>query len=300
VKGICKVGDRLVLKHKRMVGLIAWIRPAPCGQPAFAARGLSRAKDTQLNNKRNGVGVDISVRPRNLILRQLPDEDFAALAKYLTPVELPLGMRLSEPNVSIEYVYFVNTGLISTDALTEKGESVEVGVIGREGFAGLPALLDQPQMSHSVMIQGIGDGLRIRSSIVRDEFMKGGALQRMVHAFAYLQLVQISQSVLCNRMHEVDARLARWLLTSADRMESESLNLTQEFLAQMLGVQRSTVTVAAGILQRNGMIGYSRGKINILDRPELTKVACECYTIVSSSYERVLETDPSRSPSYVA
>jgi CRP-like cAMP-binding protein len=239
------------------------------------------------------------VRPRNLILRQLPAEEFAALAKFLTPIDLPLGMQLSEPNVPIEYVYFLNSGLISTDALTESGESVEVGVIGREGFAGLPALLDQPQMSHSVMIQGVGDGLRIRSSIVRDLFMKGGAFQRMVHAFAYLQLVQISQSVLCNRMHEVDARLARWLLTSADRMESESLNLTQEFLAQMLGVQRSTVTVAAGNLQRAGMIGYSRGKINILDRAALTSMACECYSIVSSSYERVLQADPKRSLSYV-
>jgi CRP-like cAMP-binding protein len=252
-----------------------------------------------VSTKRNGASPDFSARPRNLILRQLPDGDFASLAKFLTPIDLPLGMLLSEPNVPIEYVYFLNSGLVSTDALTEKGESVEVGVIGREGFAGLPALLDQPQMCHSVMIQGIGDGLRIRSSIVRDEFIKGGALQRMVHAFAYLQLVQISQSVLCNRMHEVDARLARWLLTSADRMESESLNLTQKFLAQMLGVQRSTVTVAAGELQRAGMIGYSRGKINILDRSALTKTACECYSIVSSSYERVLQGATDGSLSYV-
>jgi CRP-like cAMP-binding protein len=208
-------------------------------------------------------------------------------------------MQLSEPNHPIEHVYFLNSGLISTDALTEKGESVEVGVIGREGFSGLPALLDQPQMSHSVLIQGIGEGLRIRSSIVRDEFLKGGVLQQLVHAFTYLQMVQVTQSVLCNRMHEVETRLARWLLTSADRMESESLNLTQEFLAQMLGVQRSTVTVAAGELQRAGMIGYSRGKINIMDRDALTKVACECYDIVSASYQRILKPDPDGSLSYV-
>ena len=239
------------------------------------------------------------MRPRNLILAQLPDDEYAALAKFLMPVDLPLGMQLSEPNRPIEYVYFLNSGLISTDALTEKGESVEVGVIGREGFAGLPALLDQPQMSHSVLIQGVGDGLRVRSSIVRDEFMKGGMFQQMVHAFIYLQMVQVTQSVLCNRMHEVDARLARWLLTSADRMESESLHLTQEFLAQMLGVQRSTVTVAAGELQRGGMIGYSRGKINILDRPALTKVACECYHIVTASYERILKASVDNSLSYV-
>ncbi len=193
----------------------------------------------------------------------------------------------------------MNSGLISTDALTEKGESVEVGVIGREGFAGLPALLDQPQMSHSVMMQGAGEGLRIRSSILRDQFVRGGVLQQLVHTFAYLQLVQTSQSVLCNRMHEVDARLARWLLTSADRMESDSLNLTQEFLAQMLGVQRSTVTVAAGDLQRAGMIGYSRGRIQILDREKLSRVACECYRIVSSSYQRVLQTNGNNSLAYV-
>jgi CRP-like cAMP-binding protein len=240
-----------------------------------------------------------SSRPRNVILAQLPDEEYASLAKFLTPVDLPLGMLLSEPNLPIEYVYFLNSGLISTDATTEQGESVEVGVIGREGFSGLPALLDQPQMSHSVIMQGVGEGLRIRSSIVRDEFLKGGMLQRMVHGFAYLQLVQVSQSVLCNRLHEVNARLARWLLTSADRMESESLHLTQEFLSQMLGVQRSTVTVAAGELQRAGMIGYSRGKINILDRAKLTKVACECYEIVSSSYRRMLKAGPNGSLGYV-
>jgi CRP-like cAMP-binding protein len=249
--------------------------------------------------RNNYTMSDLSLRPRNLILAQLPDADYEALARYLVPVELPLETRLSEPNEEIEFVYFLNNGLISTDALTEKGESVEVGVIGREGFSGLPALLDQPQMSHSVMMQGGGDGLRIRSSIVRDQFLKGGVFQRLVHSFAYLQLVQASQSVLCNRMHEVDARLARWLLASADRMESDSLNLTQEFLAQMLGVQRSTVTVAAGDLQRAGIIGYSRGKINITDRRALIKRACECYSIVSSSYDRILSKKENEELSYV-
>jgi CRP-like cAMP-binding protein len=251
------------------------------------------------NNNNNHFMSESLPRPRNLMLAQLPDAEYETLAKFLVPVDLPLEMRLSEPNEPIEYVYFINSGLISTDALTEKGESVEVGVIGREGFAGLPALFDQPQMSHSVLMQGIGEGLRIRSSILRDQFVKGGMLQRLVHAFAYLQLVQVSQSVLCNRMHEVDARLARWLLTSADRMESESLNLTQEFLAQMLGVQRSTVTVAAGNLQRAGMIGYSRGKIHIVDRVNLARTACECYRIVSSSYQRVLQLNSNNSLVYV-
>jgi CRP-like cAMP-binding protein len=272
-------------------------RPHRSGQPVFAARGAILAQRTlKLPNHNSAEKLS---RPRNVILARLPEEEYAALARFLTPIDLTLGMQLSEPNTPIEYIYFLNHGLVSTDALTEKGESVEVGVIGREGFSGLPALLDQPQMSHSVVIQGIGEGLRIRSSIVREEFLKGGELRRMVHSFTYLQLLQVSQSVLCNRMHEVDARLSRWLLTSADRMESESLNLTQEFLAQMLGVQRSTVTVAAGDLQRAGMIGYSRGKINILDRPRLAKVACECYEIVAAAYGRTLKTDLNGSLIYV-
>ncbi len=220
------------------------------------------------------------------------------MAKHLVPVELPLSKTLSEPNQPIEHIYFLNSGLISTDALTEAGESVEVGVIGREGFSGLAALLDQPQMSHAVVMQGSGDGLRIRSAIVRDEFVKGGVLMQLVHSFAYLQMVQVSQSVLCNRMHPVDARLARWLLTSADRMESETLHLTQEFLAQMLGTQRSTVTVAAGAMQREGLIGYSRGKIHILERSKLEASACECYRIVLSSYKRVLRMNGGKNLRY--
>lgn len=253
---------------------------------------------TNLTPKGPALSPVKSSRPRNVILSQLPAAEYAALAKHLVPVDLPLEKKLSEPNQPIEFIYFLNSGLISTDAVTVKGEQVEVGVIGREGFAGLPALLDQPQMSHSVIMQGVGEGVRIRSSIVRTEFLKGGMLQRLVHAFSYLQLVQITQSVLCNRMHEVEERLARWLLASADRMESEELHLTQEFLAQMLGVQRSTVTVAAGELQRKGMIGYSRGRIHILDRPGLVATACECYGIVNASYDRVLQRDGDGEVSY--
>lgn len=240
-----------------------------------------------------------STRPRNIILSQLPADEYAALAKHLVPVELPLEKRLSEPNQPIEFVYFLNSGLISTDAVTLKGEQVEVGLIGREGFSGLPALLDQPQMSHMVIMQGSGEGFRIRSSVVRAEFLKGGMLQRLVHAFSYLQLVQITQSVLCNRMHEVEARLARWLLSSADRMESEFLHLTQEFLSQMLGVQRSTVTVAAGELQRNGLIGYSRGRIHILNRAGLAAKTCECYGIVNAAYDRLLKRGENGDVSYI-
>lgn len=213
------------------------------------------------------------------------------MGRFLVPVDLPLGMRLSEPHQQIEHAYFVLSGLISTDALTTSGESVEVGLIGREGFSGLAGVLGQPQMQHSVEVQGAGFGLRMRLSVLREEFLKGGVLATLIHEFLYLQMVQMSQSVLCNRLHAVEARLARWLLTSADRSESELLLLTQEFLAQMLGSRRSTVTVAAGILQRQGMIGYKRGKIHIADRTKLEGAACECYQIVKAAYERVLPVE---------
>jgi CRP-like cAMP-binding protein len=237
--------------------------------------------------------------PRNAILAQLPQEEFAALARHLAPVDLPLGKRLSEPNQPIDHIYFLNSGLISTDVVTSHGEQVEVAVIGREGLSGLPALLGQPQLSHSSAIQGAGEGVRIPAAILRAEFLKGGALQKLVHAFVYLQLAQITQTVLCNRLHEVEARLARWLLTSADRMETEQLQLTQEYLAQMIGVQRSTVTVAAGNLQREGFIGYSRGRIHILGRTGLAHRACECYATVDATYRRLLTRNEDSELRYV-
>ena len=256
--------------------------------PISSRIGSSR-EAVSTSQRAYGVSASPVRKIRNSILSQLPADEYLILARHMVPVSLPLGMPVSEPNRPVEFLYFLENGLISTDALTLKGEQVEIGIIGREGFAGLAGLLDQPQMSHTVTVQGRGEAVRIRASIVRTEFLKGGALQRLIHCFLYLQVVQITQSVLCNRMHEVEARLARWLLTSADRSETETLNLTQEFLSQMLGVQRSTVTVAAGDLQRRGLISYSRGRIQILDRAALTAECCECYSIVQSSYDRILK-----------
>lgn len=229
-----------------------------------------------------------SIRPRNLILSQMPESQYAAISRFLVPVDLPLGFRLSEPNQPIDHVYFLVGGLVSVDALTEKGESVEVGVLGREGFAGLSGLLGHPQMSHSVVMQGSGAGLRIRTNIVREEFLKGGEFARSVHSFIYMQMVQMAQSVLCNRLHPIEARMARWMLTACDRMQTDNLKLTQEFLAQMLGSRRSTVTVAAGKMQRRGLIDYRRGNVQIVNRLGLEAVACECYGIVRSTYDSLI------------
>ncbi len=232
-----------------------------------------------------------SVRPRNLILTRMPEEQFRALARFLVPVDLPLGMQLAAPAAPIEYVYFPVSGLISVDALTSSGESVEVGVIGREGMSGVYGILGHSQGSHSVVMQGPGTGLRIRMNLVRDEFLKGGPFAQLIYSFLYMQMVQMSQSVLCNRLHPVEARMARWLLSAGDRTQSDSLHLTQEFLAQMLGSRRSTVTVSAGNLQREGLIDYTRGRVRIVDRPGLEAKACECYHIVRATYDTLIGRD---------
>ncbi len=221
----------------------------------------------------------------------MPEEQFRAIARQLIPVDMPLGMQLSVPNEPVEYAYFPVSGLVSVDALTNRGESVEVGVIGREGVAGVYGLLGHRQMAHSVVMQGAGSGLRIRTGVLRDEFLKGGTFAQIVYSFIYMQMVQVAQSVLCNRLHPVEARMARWMLTACDRMQTDSLQLTQEFLAQMLGSRRSTVTVAAGQMQREGLIDYTRGRVRVVDRPGLERKACECYEIVRSTYDRLIGRD---------
>lgn len=260
----------------------------PKSSPSGVDQPATRTWIEQVAPGENGNGHSSLIRPRNYILAEMPEVQFAALAKHLVPVNLPLHMQLSEPNQPIEYVYFPTSGLISNDAIMENGDSVEVGVVGREGFSGLNGLLGHSQMSHTVMMQGSGFGYRLRLPLFREEFLKGGVLAQLVHSFIYMSMAQMSQSILCNRLHPVDARLARWLLTSADRSETETLMLTQEFLGQMLGSRRSTVTVAASGLQRLGLIDYSRGRIKIVDRPGLEQCACECYWIVRATYERML------------
>jgi CRP-like cAMP-binding protein len=217
---------------------------------------------------------------RNLILSGLPQAQLALLAPHLVFVELPQGFVLVKPDTRTEYLYFLERGLASTDALSKTGRSVEVGVTGREGVVGFHTLLGEPTVPHLVIMQGAGAGYRIRASALQPEFAKGGEFQKLFHRFLYSHLVQISQSVLCNRLHEAEPRLARWLLMASDHMETDYLVLTQEFISQMLGSTRSTVTITAGELMDQGLIHYSRGKIRILDRPGLEKIACECYAIV--------------------
>lgn len=227
-------------------------------------------------------------RPDNYILANLPDAEYAHLARSISRVALPVGFQFSSPQNAREYVYFPTAGVVSTTAVTEAGEVVEIGMTGNDGLIGINALLCQPESMHSIVMQVAGEGCRFKVAAARDLLRQSGRFSELFYENLCLQMLQMGQSALCNRLHEVKSRLARWLLTAADRNRSEKLGLTQEFLSQMLGSRRSTVTVMAGELQREGMIEYSRGKILITNREDLEHVACECYGIVRSAYRRVL------------
>ncbi len=205
------------------------------------------------------------------------------------PVELAEGTRLTEPGQKIEYVYFPVSGLVATDATTRLGESVLINLVGREGLVGWVGLLDHPEILHATTVRSPGRAFRVRVSAARDEFERGGLFTRLMHSFMYLQIAQMSQSALCNRLHQVDQRLPRWLLSMSDHLESDSLQVTQEGLAQMLGSRRSTVTVAATRLQEAGAIDYRRGKVQIVNRRALEELSCECYGMVKRVFTATLE-----------
>jgi CRP-like cAMP-binding protein len=223
----------------------------------------------------------------NRLLDRLPDDEWQQVVAQLEEVDMPLGMQLTESDAPVDLVYFPTAGAISTVATTSGGESVEVYLAGREGFSGVAALFNLPEMAHGVVVQVAGRGYRMRGSAFRNAVHSMPAFRELIYRTIYLRMVLATQSVLCNRLHEVEQRLARWLLTLADRVESEQVQVTQEYIAEMLGARRSTVTVAAGALQERGLISYSRGKVVILDRPGTIATACECYQIVAAAHHRV-------------
>jgi CRP-like cAMP-binding protein len=187
----------------------------------------------------------------------------------------------------LKYAYFVEQGIASVVVTVNNGDTVEVGVIGNDGVVGLPALLGTPPAPGRTFIQIEGSGYRIDAQILKDEFERPGELRRYLQRYVQGFLVQTAQTAACNRLHNIEERLARWLLTCRDRMESDQLLLTHDFLGQMLGAPRTTVTLAAGLLHRAGLIDYSRGVVMVRDRARLEKTACECYRIVRDEFQRL-------------
>jgi CRP-like cAMP-binding protein len=214
------------------------------------------------------------------ILLSLPRKEYNQIFAEMELVRLRIHQLIHEAGETIKSGYFVNSGLISVLAVQPDGKSVEVGLIGKEGFIGLPLLVGYRSSPTRVVAQADGSAYRCEAKVLMRVVRECPELQQQLHRFAHQLAMQTTQIAACNRLHDVEERLARWILMSADRLSTDNVPLTQEFLSHMLGTRRSSVTVAAGILQKAGLISYTRGNITILTRNKLEDAACDCYAIV--------------------
>ncbi len=217
---------------------------------------------------------------RNQILRSLPRQNYPLLFSNLQPVRLERGQILYDFAGTIRSAFFIASGMVSLLATTEDGSTTQVAMVGEEGVLGLPALLMVDKAPYQVMVQIPGHAMRVRISIMVEEFRRSGPFQDVLLRYLHCLISQISQSAACNRFHTLEQRLGRWLLTAHDKVQPRDLVLTQEMLAQMLGAKRTNVTKVAAILKQKGVIQYRHGRIQILDRPALEQLSCECYRVV--------------------
>ena len=216
----------------------------------------------------------------NLILLALPDEEYSLLRPHLEPVELPQHKILDEPGEKIDFAYFLNSGMTSLVSLNNDGRSVEVGIVGREGMIGMPLVMGLERGIFRSIMQMSGNGVRIRSKIFQELLPTAPKLRYELGSFALMHGMQVAQIAACNRLHEIDQRLSRWLLMCQDRVDSELLPLTHDFLAQMLGTGRPSVSLAASVLENAGVIENLRGTVRVLNRKSLEAASCECYGVI--------------------
>jgi CRP-like cAMP-binding protein len=216
----------------------------------------------------------------NQLLAALPKKEYQALQHHLEEIPLIFEEILYQPRVLISDVYFPNSGIVSLLAAANGRASLEVGLVGSEGVLGLAIFMGVNISQNRAVVQGAGSAMKIKATAFRKECNNGGALPRLLQRYAHSLLTQITQSAVCNQFHSVDARLARWLLMTHDRMGTDEFQLTQEFLSNMLGVRREGVSKAAGDLQKRKLIEYSRGRLTVLDRAGLEATSCGCYEII--------------------
>ena len=236
---------------------------------------------------------EASPKAVNRLLAALPDAEYQRLIPHLEHVSLSLKQVLYEVGELIEYVYFPHQSIVSALSTMEDGSMVEVGLVGNDGVIGIPAALGDNIATTTAMVQVPDSAMRMKASLLKSEFGRGGSLQSLLLRYMQAQHAFVSQNAACNRLHYLEGRLARWLLLVCDRVESNELPLTHEFMSQMLGVRRAGVTEAANMLQQSGLIRYTRGKITILNRQELEAASCECYEIINGEFARLLNTEHS-------
>lgn len=237
------------------------------------------------------------VTPRqNHLLEALPATDYQRLAPHLELIKMPLGEALCESGGRLQYVYFPTTSIISLLYVMEDGASAEIAVVGNEGVLGISLFMGGETTPSRAVVQSAGEGYRLSATLLKQEFNRAGPLMRLLLRYTQALITQMAQTAVCNRHHSVEQQLCRWLLLSLDRLSGNELTMTQELIADMLGVRREGVTEAAGKLQRAGLIEYSRGHIKVLNRPGLEKRVCECYQVVKTEFDRLLPSMRSISP----
>ena len=227
--------------------------------------------------------------PRNNhLLASLPDEACARLFPHLELVAMPLEQVLYESGNRLQHVYFPTNCIVSLLYVMEDGASAEIAVVGNEGVIGIALFMGGETTPSRAVVQSAGHAYRLKGQLLKDEFNRSEELQHLLLRYTQALLTQMAQTAVCNRHHSVDQQLCRWLLLSLDRLQSNTLGMTQELIANMLGVRREGVTEAAGKLQAAGLIRYTRGQISVLDRPRLEARACECYSVVKKEFDRLL------------
>ncbi|HWJ36665.1 MAG TPA: Crp/Fnr family transcriptional regulator [Steroidobacteraceae bacterium] len=238
--------------------------------------------------------MDLSGDPReNQLLAALPDKQWARWSSHLEPVELPLGSVIYESGGALTHVYFPTTAIVSLLYVMEDGGSAEIAVVGYEGLVGISLFMGGETTPSRAVVQSAGAGFRIKASLVMEEFNLAGPVLHLLLRYTQALITQMAQTAVCNRHHSLDQQLCRWLLLSLDRLRTNELVMTQELIANMLGVRREGVTEAAGRLDRAGLIGYQRGRITVLDRAGLERRTCECYAVVKKEYDRLLPASDS-------
>jgi CRP-like cAMP-binding protein len=230
-----------------------------------------------------------SAEPRNnSLLAALPDAEWQRWRHFLEKVEMPLGEVLYESGATLTHVYFPTTSIVSLLYVMENGASAEIAVVGNEGLVGVSLFMGGESTPSRAVVQSAGYGLRLKAQLMRDEFDRAGPVLHLLLRYTQALITQMSQTAACNRHHTLDQQLCRWLLLSLDRLRANELAMTQELIANMLGVRREGVTEAALKLQQAGLISYTRGRITVLDRAGLERRTCECYAVVKREYDRLL------------
>ncbi|MFA7387806.1 MAG: Crp/Fnr family transcriptional regulator [Thiohalobacteraceae bacterium] len=233
---------------------------------------------------------------QNHLLAALPAAEFDRLSPHLELIEMPLGDALYESGGQLQHVYFPTTSIVSLLYVLEDGASAEIAVVGNEGILGISLFMGGETTPSRAVVQSAGHGFRLKAELLKREFNRAGPVLRLLLRYTQALITQMTQTAVCNRHHSVEQQLCRWLLLSLDRLPSNTLTMTQELIANMLGVRREGVTEAAGNLQRAGLIRYSRGRIEVLDRPGLEKAVCECYAVVKTEFDRLLSDVPRGDP----